>query len=93
MITKLKDVDKKTLYKYLKRCLERKKLQRVKDVQYSTEKGKIISIPGLLFNNKNNKFTLKNIDKKGSTLKSLAPKKKRRKTKEKKEKKEKNKGI
>ena len=90
---KLKDVDKKTLYKYLKRCLERKKLQRVKDVQYSTEKGKIISIPGLLFNNKNNKFTLKNIDKKGSTLKSLAPKKKRRKTKEKKEKKEKNKGI
>ena len=69
--------------------MERKKLQRVKDVQYSTDLGKIISIPGLLFNIKNNKFTLKNIDKKGSTLKSLAPKKKRRKTKEKKTKNEK----
>lgn len=85
---KLKDTEKNKLYKYLKRCMERKKLQRVKDVQYSTEKGKIISIPGLLFNNKNNKFTLKNIDKKGSTLKSLAPKKKRRKTKEKKKQKD-----
>ena len=53
--------------------MERKKLQRVKDVQYSIDTGKIISIPGLLFNKKNNKFTLKNMDKKGS-LKSLAQK-------------------
>ena len=86
---KLNIAQKQKLYKYLKRCMERKKLQRVKDVQYSTDLGKIISIPGLLFNIKNNKFTLKNIDKKGSTLKSLAPKKKRRKTKEKKTKNEK----
>lgn len=85
---KLNTGNKIKLYKYLKRCMERKKLQRVKDVQYSTEKGKIISIPGLLFNTKNNKFTLKNIDKKGSTLKSLAPKKKRKKSKEKKKEKD-----
>lgn len=81
---KLNDGEKIKLYKYLKRCLERKKLQRVKDVQYSTDQGKIITIPGLLFNIKNNKFTLKNIDKKGSTLKSLAPKKRRKKNKDKK---------
>ena len=66
--------------------MERKKLQRVKDVQYDKENGKIISIPGLKFNSKSCKFTLKNIDKKGSTLKSLAPKKKIRKRKNKKEK-------
>tara|TARA_B110000444_G_scaffold256539_1_gene293074 strand:+ start:409 stop:969 length:561 start_codon:yes stop_codon:yes gene_type:complete len=78
--------DKIKLYKYLKKCMERRKLQRVKDVQYDKEKGKIISIPGLKFNSKSSKFTLKNIDKKGSTLKSLAPKKKIRKRKNKKEK-------
>jgi len=78
--------DKMKLYKYLKKCMERKKLQRVKDVQYDKEKGKIINIPGLKFNSKSSKFTLKNIDKKGSTLKSLAPKKKIRKRKNKKEK-------
>lgn len=71
----LNDAEKRQLNKYLKKCMERKKLQRVKDVQYSIDTGKIISIPGLLFNKKNNKFTLKNMDKKGSTLKSLAPKK------------------
>lgn len=71
----LNDAEKRQLNKYLKKCMERKKLQRVKDVQYSIDTGKILSIPGLLFNKKNNKFTLKNMDKKGSTLKSLAPKK------------------
>lgn len=71
----LSETEKKQLNRYLKKCMERKKLQRVKDVQYSIDTGKIISIPGLLFNKKNNKFTLKNMDKKGSTLKSLAPKK------------------
>ena len=79
-------VDKNKLYKYLKKCMERKKLQRVKDVQYDKENGKIISIPGLKYNSKSCKFTLKNVDKKGSTLKSLAPKKKIRKRKNKKEK-------
>ena len=83
---KITDPDKRQLNKYLKKCMERKKLQRVKDVQYNIELGKIISIPGLLFNEKRKKFTLKNMDKKGSTLKSLAPKKKIRKRKNKKEK-------
>lgn len=83
----LNDAEKKQLNRYLKKCMERKKLQRVKDVQYSIDTGKIISIPGLLFNDKRKKFTLKNMDKKGSTLKSLAPKKRiKRKNKKQKEK-------
>lgn len=80
---KLSDEDKKQLKKYLKKCMERKKLQRVKDVQYNVTTQKIISIPGLIYHKEKNKFTLKNTDKKGSTLKSLAPKKRRKKKKKK----------
>jgi len=76
---KTTDDDKRRLKIYLKKCLERKKLQRVKDVQYDVVSQKIINIPGLKFNKDKNKFTLKNIDKKTSTLKSLAPKKRKKK--------------
>ena len=55
----LTETDKRQLNRYLKKCMERKKLQRVKDVQYNIELGKIISIPGLLFNNTKKKFKLK----------------------------------
>ena len=79
---------KKRLKVYLKKCLERKKLQRVKDVQYNVNTGKIISIPGLKFNKDKNKYTLKNVDKKTNTLKSLAPKRRRKKKKKKEEKEE-----
>jgi len=68
---------KKTLQTYLKKCMDRKKLQRARDVIYDINNGKITNIPGLMYNN--NKFTLKNLDKKGSTLKNLAPKKHRKK--------------
>ena len=82
---KNKDTDerKKKLKIYLKKCLERKKLQRVKDVQYNVNTGKIINIPGLKFNKEKNKYTLKNVDKKASTLKSLAPKRRKKKKKKK----------
>lgn len=76
---KINDEDKRKLKIYLKKCLERKKLQRVKDVQYNVAAQKIIGIPGLKFNKEKNKFTLKNVDKKTSTLKSLAPKRRKRK--------------
>ena len=67
------------LKKYLYQCLERKKLQRTKDVIYDMDVGKIEKIPGLSFNKKSHKYTLRRIDKKGSTLKSLAPRKKKKK--------------
>ena len=58
----------------MRTCLERKKLQRIKDVVYDIETGTIKNIPGLTFNEKNRKFVLRKIDKKGSTLRNLAPK-------------------
>jgi hypothetical protein len=65
----------KQLFLFLKDCLERKKLQRVKDVVYDKTTGIIKEIPALSYNKSNKHFTLKNLDKRISTLKSLAPKK------------------
>lgn len=63
------------LFLFLKDCIDRKKLQRVKDVIYDKENGAIKEIPALCYVKSNKHFTLKNIDKRVSTLKSLAPKK------------------
>jgi hypothetical protein len=60
---------------FLKDGLDRKRFQRVKDVDYDKTKGEVKSIPALLYNKGTKHFTLKNIDKRVSTLKSLAPKK------------------
>ena len=65
-----------TLIQFLKDCLDRKKLQRVKDVIYDKNTGTIKDIPGLFHNKVKNHFTIKNTDKRVSTLKSLMPKKK-----------------
>jgi hypothetical protein len=63
------------LMTFLKDCLDRKKLIRVKDVVYDKENGNIKDIPALCYLKTSKHFTLKNIDKRISTLKSLAPKK------------------
>jgi hypothetical protein len=60
---------------FFKDCLDKKKLSRVKDVNYDKEKGIIIDIPALAYVKSNKHFTLKNLDKRVSTLKSLTPKK------------------
>ena len=60
---------------FLKECLEKKKLQRVKDVIYDKINGTIKEIPALSYTKINKHFTLKNIDKRVSTLKSLPVKK------------------
>ena len=65
----------KLLSSFLKDCIDRKKLQRVKDVVYDKTNGSIKEIPALAYTKSNKHFTLKNIDKRVSTLKSLAPKK------------------
>ena len=71
----LSDEESKLLFTFLKDCIDRKKLQRVKDVVYDKENGNIKEIPALHYVKSNKHFTLKNIDKRVSTLKSLAPKK------------------
>ena len=64
------------LIAFLKDCLDKKKLQRVKDVLYDKTNGEIKEIPALLYNKTNRHFTLKNIDKRVSTIKSLPQKNK-----------------
>ena len=64
------------LREYLIKCIDRKKLQRVKDVTYDVKTGKIKAIPSLIFDKTKRKFTLKKIDKNKSSLRSLAPKNK-----------------
>ena len=59
----------------MKDCLDRKKLQRVKDVIYDKTEGVIKEIPALSYTKSSKHFTLKNLEKRVSTLKSLAPKK------------------
>jgi hypothetical protein len=65
----------KLLLVFFNDCLDRKKLQKVKDVIYNKETGVIKDIPGLTYQKANKHFTLKNMDKRVSTLKSLAPNK------------------
>jgi len=67
--------EEKALLTFLRDCLDRKKLQRVKDVVYDKTNGSIKEIPALSYTKANKHFTLKNMDKRVSTLKSLAPKK------------------
>jgi len=73
--------DKTDMITVLSTNLDRKKLLKTKEVVYDKENGKIISIPSLHYNTTTKKFTLKRCDKRPSTLKSLAPKKKDSKTK------------
>ena len=72
---KLDEEEIKSLTAFLKDSLDKKKLLRVKDVLYDKIVGVIKDIPALTYNKSNKHFTLKNIDKRVSTLKSLAPKK------------------
>jgi hypothetical protein len=63
------------LITFLRDCLDRKKLYKVKDVIYDKDTGLVKDIPGLYHSKPTNHFTLKNIDKKISVTRSLAPKK------------------
>ena len=65
------------LCQYLKNCLERKRFERVKDINYDKENEIIISIPNLSYNKQSKRFTLKRSEKRVSTLKSLGPSRKR----------------
>jgi hypothetical protein len=60
---------------FLRDCLDRKKIMRVKDVIYDKVTGNIKDIPALTYVKATKHFTLKNMDKRVSTLKSLSIKK------------------
>jgi hypothetical protein len=68
----LTDEEEVLLINFLKDCIDKKKLMRVKDVIYDKETGVIKNIPALNFNKQKKHFTLKNMDNKRlSTLKNL----------------------
>ena len=71
----LDEEESKLLIIFLKDSLDKKKLSRVKDVVYDKTTGVIKEIPALMYTKPTKHFTLKNVDKRVSTLKSLAPKK------------------
>jgi hypothetical protein len=73
-INNLTAKESKTLLSFLATGLDQKRLSKAKDVIYDRETGIIKSIPCLLFNQINRKFTLKRCEKRPSTLKSLPPK-------------------
>lgn len=65
----------KSLKAFFKTCLDKNKLKKSKDVVYNKEQRFIVSVPALHFNQVTKNFTLKLMDKRVSTLKSLTPKK------------------
>lgn len=76
-----KDIEE--LKQYLRQCLNRKQLQRIKDVQYDKKEGVVKKINGLhlkkgKLGEREKRFTLKNVDKKDSTLKNLGGGKQKR---------------
>ena len=73
---KLNEEDTKKLKNFLMEALDRRKLQKIKDVIYDIESGEIKSIPKLVFLKERKRFTIKR-DKKSNSLKFCAPKTKK----------------
>ena len=65
------------LSKYIRGCLDKKKLVRVKDVEYDVTSRKLVSIPGLQYNKTSKKYTIKNADTKKNSVLSRLPQKKK----------------
>jgi hypothetical protein len=71
----LNDAEVVATKEYLRSSIDRKKLQKNKDVVFTN--GKLTAVNGLVFNKQTRKFTIKDTEKKQSTLKNLAPTKKK----------------
>lgn len=72
---KLSDEETEKLTVFIKDAIDKKKLQKIKDVVYDKATGVIKDIPSLVYIKNKKHFTLKKLDKRVSTLKSLGPKK------------------
>ena len=64
------------LSKYIRGCLDKKKLVRVKEVDYDITNGKLVGIPGLHYNKTSKKYTIKNADTKRTLFLVVFSKKK-----------------
>jgi len=70
----LDETETNNLIAFFKDSLDKKKLCKVKDVVYDKINGIVKEIPSLVYTKSNKHFTLKNIDKRVSTSKSLSKK-------------------
>ena len=61
--------DENLLVQFFRDCLDKKKLNKVKDVVYNKVTGNITDVPLLVFNKGTKSFTLKKIVKNSTTLK------------------------
>ena len=71
----------KLLKQFFSSALDKKQLQKTKEVIYNKELQEVSDVPGLLFNSTNYTFYIKMDNKRQSTLKSLTPKRNTEKTK------------
>jgi len=62
--------DEILLAQFFRDCLDKKKLNKVKDVTYNKVTGIVIDVPLLVFNKGTKSFTLKKIVKNSTTLKA-----------------------
>jgi hypothetical protein len=74
----LDETEKAELVVFFRDCMDKKRIQRVKDVVYDKETGTISDIPMLAYNKGSKHFTLKNVEKRVNTLKSLPPPRKKK---------------
>ena len=61
--------DETLLIQFFRDCLDKKKLNKVKDVVYNKVTGNITDVPLLVFNKTSKSFTLKKVVKNSTTLK------------------------
>lgn len=66
-----------SMYNFFTNCIDLKKINKIKDIEYDKDNGLIINIPIILFNDKNRSFYIKKCDKHVSTVKSIPLKKNR----------------
>jgi len=59
-LTIYNESQKLLLKKYIRLCINRKKLSRDKDVKYNSDTGKVECINGLIYNESSKRFTLSN---------------------------------
>jgi len=71
----------KQLKQFFSIALDKKQLQKTKEVIYDKESQEIIDVPGLFFNPSTNAFSIRIDTKRPSTLKSLTPKRNTEKSK------------
>ena len=68
----LTDNEVKNVVSYLTNCLDKVKLQKVREVDYKKDQGLITNIPALFFEKTTRKFTLKRCEKRVNTVRSLS---------------------